>query len=219
MDLLDRLRTGIVRGVTAIVATSTVASTIESYMGLRAWAIEHSIIGLGADIYPLFIDSFPLAAEGVLILAYIDHWRTRARVVPWTILTLGLAVSVALNVGQIRSTDVWTLITHGTFPIAMWLSLLVGTVMFKRVIRNKPQPVEVVAEEPETPVDELDDELEYIPMPASGPDLKAAAAAFEGHIRDGKVPGRNLIRSTLHVGHDKAPIIQAHLRDLVTNRS
>lgn len=217
MDTLTSLRTGIVRGVTAIVVTSTVASTIESYMGLRAWAIEHSIVGFGADIFPLFIDSFALAGEGVLILAYIDHWRTRARVVPWVILTLGLAVSVALNVGQIRSTDDLTLITHGTFPVAMWLSLLVGTVMFKRVIKNKPKPDEDTAGEPADEPEPVQDGLEYVPVPTIGKDLKVAAAAFEDQLKAGKVPGLNRIRTTLNVGHSKAPIIQAHLRELANH--
>ena len=206
VDIMARLRGFIVQAVTTIVVLSTVASTIESYMGLRAWAAEHAIVGLGADIFPLFIDSFPLAAEGVLIVAYIDRWKGRARVLPWVVLTFGLAVSVALNVGQIHSTDEYTLGTHGTFPLATWLSLLVGTAMFKRIMANKPKPV--------TELDETDDEMEYVVVPAIGPDLKAAEAAFDEHIKVGRVPGLNLIRREVHVGPAKATIIKAHLSKL-----
>lgn len=212
VDTLTLLRTWIVRAVTAIVVTSTVTSTVESYMGLRAWAAGHGMVGVGADIFPGFVDAFPLAAEGVLIIAYIDNWRGRARVLPWVVLTAGLAVSVALNVGHIHTSDAWTQATNGTPPVATWLSLLVGTAMFKRITANRPAPVEAGSEEEA-------DEMEYVPVPATGPDLQAAADAFADDIARGTVPGLNRIRTTLRVGHGKAPIIQAHLRELASQQS
>lgn len=220
-DTMAALRTIIIRVVTGIVVLSIVSGTAESFMGLRAWAVEHGIVGAGSFLFPCIVDAFPLAAEGVLILAYIDRWKWKPRVVLWVVLTLGLAVSVALNVGSIHSTDNLTLATHGAFPVATWLSLVVGTVMFKRVMANKPAPV-ALAEEPDEPDvmdqpepdQELDDELEYVSMQASLPDLKAAAEAFSADLEAGKVPGLNRIRTTLKVGHAKAPVIQAHLREL-----
>lgn len=217
MDILARIRAWIIRAVTVINVISTVTSTAESYMGLRAWAAGHGMVGFGAGIFPGFIDAFPLAAEGVLIIAYIDHWRGRARVLMWLVLTGGLAVSVGLNVGHIHTTDMWTLVTNGVPPVATWLSLLVGTAMFKRIMANRPVPdvVPDVVPEPEPVVDDT----EYVSVSASGPDLQAAAAAFADDLSTGRVPGLNRIRTALGVGHTKAPVIQAYLRELATQRA
>jgi hypothetical protein len=224
MDIYPRLRTWLVRVVAGIMALSTAASTIESYMGLRAWAAGHGYVGAGSYIFPGFIDAFPLAAECVLIIAYIDGWKGRARVMPWCVLTGGLVVSVGLQVGQVVSPDVWTKSTHGTPPMAAWLSLLVGMAMFKRVMANRPEAVpeaEIVSDaEPlaewERELLEDPDELEPV---ATGPDFELAAETFADDLKAGRVPGLNRIRSTMHVGHRAAPQIQSHLRELAGARS
>lgn len=226
MDIYLRLRAGLVRAVSVIMALSTVASEVESYMGLRAWAVGHGVIGAGSYIFPGFIDAFPLAAEGVLILAYIDHWPTRARRMPWTVLTGGLVLTVGLQVGQVTSPDFWTKFTHGLAPVAAWLSLLTGMAMFKRVMANRPAEVVVEVPLPEFGTEPLadwerelildgkdapEDELELV---KTGPNLKLAAERFADDLAAGRVPGLNRIRATCHVGHTNAPKIQSHLREL-----
>lgn len=197
-QIVARLRQGIVRGVTAIIVVSTVTSTVMSFMGLRAWAAGHGMIGAGSFIFPGFIDAFPLAAEGVLILAYIDHWTTRSRVLPWVVLVAGMAASVALNVGHMHTTDVLTQITIGLPPVATALSLWVGTSMFKRVLANKPADADELV-----PVDD-------------GLDLVRLAKVFAADIKAGVVPGRNKIRSLMKpCGHGNARKYQDHLRELV----
>lgn len=125
------------RCVGAIVAVSTVASNVESYMGLRAWSLGHGDAGLGADIFPLFIDAFPVAAEVLLFVATHERWE-HTKFPAWVIITLGLALSVSLNVGHLASSDWMTLATQGLPPVASWLSMLVGSVMFERIMANAP---------------------------------------------------------------------------------
>lgn len=207
-SLTSRLRTGIIRGITGIVVTSTATSTVESYMGLRAWAAQHGDVGLGSYIFPGFIDAFPLAAEAALILAYLDHWKTRSRVLLWVILTTGLVVSVGLNVGHIyrESTDPWTWVTNGSAPVATWLSLVVGTQVFKRTMANKPAD------------DDQDEEMELATAHDISDDVRKAQDIFHKDLAAGKVPGLNRIRKHVRVGHDKAPRIQKQLEALTTGR-
>jgi hypothetical protein len=231
MDKLMTLRARAQIVVAGIVVVSTVASIADSYLGLLGWAIGHGYSGLSAYLFPGFIDAFPLAGEITLFVAMVDHWDWKARVYPWIAIVSGLVVSVAANVGHVRTTDVLTQGTQGLPPVAAWMSLVVGLGLLKRIMANRPkaEPVadaepladwelELLEEPADEPHDELDNELEDL-LDKSGPDLEKAAATFADDLKAGRVPGLNRIRATCHVGHTNAPIIQRHLRELAGSRS
>lgn len=231
MDILLRLRTYAVRAAAGIVVVAAGTSTTESYMGLRSWALAHGTIGAGSWIFPGMIDTFPLLGEIMLFVAMIDRWSWKAKVLPWLVITGGLVVSVALNTGHLISADVYTKLTQGLPPVAAWVSLVTGMVMFELIMRNRPVLAEVVSEvieelpkpepapEPDTQDEEQnapDDELHIVRTP--GPDLHRAALVFAKDLQLGRVPGLNRIRATVHCGHKNAPIIQKHLEEMVERR-
>lgn len=210
-----------VRAAAAVVVVINVTSTGASYMGLRAWANGHEMIGAGGYLFPLFIDTFPLLAEVALFVGMVAGWSWRVKAVPAVIITLGVFLSVALQVGVSKSPDWATRATHGMAPVAAWLSLAIGTLIFELIVSNKPEVVpEAVPEDEIVPVPVPS--VVPLPVPVSvtvpaGLDLAAAAEAFREDIDRGRVPGVNRIRRTLHVGHGSAAIVSAHFNALVTS--
>lgn len=210
-----------VRAAAAVVVVINVTSTGASYMGLRAWANGHEMIGAGGYLFPLFIDTFPLLAEVALFVGMVAGWSWRVKAVPAVIITLGVFLSVALQVGVSKSPDWATRATHGMAPVAAWLSLAIGTLIFELIVSNKPEIVpEVVPEVVPIPEDETVPVPPVVPLPVpvtvpGGLDLAAAVEAFQTDIERGHVTGVNKIRETLHIGHGKAAIVNAYLSALV----
>lgn len=219
-----------VRAAAAVVVVINVTSTGASYMGLRAWAVGHETVGTGGYLFPLFIDTFPLLAEVALFIGMVAGWRWRIKLIPVLINAGGTCLSVALQVGVCKSPDWTTRATHGMAPVAAWLSLALGTLVFELVIHNKPKTVEVpVVETVDTDVDvdvdvdteldteldtDVDTELEVVPEPVK--ELVAAAEqVFRRDIERGHRTGLRAIRRELHVGHEKAALVSAHLGELV----
>lgn len=239
MDILDRVDKAAGWFVAGVFTVSTVASTYDSYTGLRTWALEHGDHALKADLFPLFIDTFALGAEAFMFRASLRGWGWGAKIVGWFVAGVGLALSVALNVGQYHSTDWLTQATQGVAPLAAFLSLLVGSIMFEKSIqaeKKKQEAAEQPAEEPvEVPV-AVDDDTESVDSQDAVNDavvppvvvvvddelaalFKLAEEQFAKDISKGHVTGVGRIKRELGGGQRKVRQVQAHLADVIKQQA
>jgi hypothetical protein len=67
--------------------------------------------------WPLQVDAFIAVGELALFVALADSWSVRSRTAAWTVTVLGLAVSVAGNVGHLGSPDVASHLTAAAPPL------------------------------------------------------------------------------------------------------
>jgi lysylphosphatidylglycerol synthetase-like protein (DUF2156 family) len=83
---------------------------------------------------------FIIVGELVLLVAMIDRWGWRERLGAWAVALLGLAVSVAGNIGHIAAHDAQSRGTAAIPPVAAFAALWLGLTVLKRVIaRHAPQ--------------------------------------------------------------------------------
>jgi hypothetical protein len=121
-------------GAIAILASANALA--HSYAGLYDWAVHHRLGGWQAKSWPAEIDVFLAVGELALYIAYLDGWPARQRIWPWVTALIGLAVSVAGNVGHIQAEPGQPVIladrlTAATSPIAAFAGLSVGLLVVK----------------------------------------------------------------------------------------
>jgi hypothetical protein len=121
-------------GVIAILAS--VNALAHSYAGLYEWAVHHRLTGWQATSWPAEIDVFLAVGELALYVAYLDGWSARWRIWPWATALIGLAVSVAGNIGHIQAMPGQPVIladrlTAATSPLAAFAGLSVGLLVLK----------------------------------------------------------------------------------------
>ena len=121
-------------GAIAILASANALA--HSYAGLYDWAVHHRLGGWQAKSWPAEIDVFLAVGELALYVAYLDGWPARQRVWPWVTALIGLAVSVAGNIGHIQAEPGQPVIladrlTAATSPIAAFAGLSVGLLVVK----------------------------------------------------------------------------------------
>jgi hypothetical protein len=121
-------------GVIAILASANALA--HSYAGLYEWAVHHRLSGWQAKSWPAEIDVFLAVGELALYVAYLDGWPPRQRVWPWTTALVGLAVSIAGNVGHIQGRPGQPVfladrLTAATSPVAAFAGLTVGLLVLK----------------------------------------------------------------------------------------
>jgi hypothetical protein len=121
-------------GAIAILASANALA--HSYAGLYDWAVHHRLTGWQAKSWPAEIDVFLAVGELALYIAYLDGWPTRQRIWPWATTLIGLAVSVAGNIGHIQAEPGQPVIladrlTAATSPIAAFAGLSVGLLVVK----------------------------------------------------------------------------------------
>jgi hypothetical protein len=145
---------GVLRGARALaltaiavlVAAASLVSFAESYRALYEWAHEHGLSAHWSAVWPLQIDVFIAVGELALFVAVIDGWQRRARVLPWVVTLLGLAVSVAGNVGHVGWAAPFTYkATAAVPPLAAAAALAVGLGVLKRVVEHRPSGTVSVA--------------------------------------------------------------------------
>jgi hypothetical protein len=119
--------------VAALVLASAGVSFAESYRGLYLWSERHSLHGIWAAVWPLQVDTFICVGEVSLFIALVDGWRFRSRLAAWFVTLIGLAVSVAGNVGHISSHAFTDRATAAIPPLAAAAALAVGLGVLKRV--------------------------------------------------------------------------------------
>jgi hypothetical protein len=135
-SILRRLRGAALTTIAVLVAASSLASFGESYHALYLWAGHHDFTGFWAAIWPLLIDTFIAVGELAVFVAMVDNWPLRHRLSAWLVTALGLAGSVAANIGHVATSDLATRATAAVPPLAAATSLWVGMGVLKRVVSD-----------------------------------------------------------------------------------
>lgn len=130
-NFLSGFRTWAFRLLAAVIIVATIASQTESFDGLYNWFATHGITGFWADFAPLMVDSFTVIGELAIFVALTGHWQWQKRVLPWASVILGLAASVAGNVGDKAGHPVSWQLTAMIPPLAGALGIMIGFSVLK----------------------------------------------------------------------------------------
>src|SRR5271170_725807 len=103
--VLRVLRGTALTAISVIITGADGAAFAESYRGLWVWALHHGLSGFWAAAFPLQVDTFIVVGELALFVAMIDQWKRRHKAGAWTVTLLGLAASVAGNIGHVAARD------------------------------------------------------------------------------------------------------------------
>lgn len=125
-------------GISVLILTAAGSAFAESYRGLWLWAGHHGLAGVWSAAFPLQVDLFVAVGELVLFIAVTDRWEWRDRLGAWSVALLGLAVSVAGNVGHVAAHDLQSRGTAAVPPLAAFAALWLGLGVLKRVVRRRP---------------------------------------------------------------------------------
>jgi hypothetical protein len=139
MNTLRRPRRAALAAITVLVVAASAASFSESYRGLYLWAHHHRLSGPWAVAWPLQIDVFIAVGELALFVALADAWSVRSRFAEWTVTLLGLAASVAGNVGHVAGHDLASRATAAVPPLAAAAALAVGLGSLSGWWRSSPR--------------------------------------------------------------------------------
>ena len=131
-----RTRWAALYAIAAIAILASANALAHSYAGLYEWAVHHRLTGWQATSWPAEIDVFLAVGELALYVAYLDGWPVRWRIWPWATALIGLAVSVAGNIGHIQAMPGQPVIladrlTAATSPLAAFAGLSVGLLVLK----------------------------------------------------------------------------------------
>src|SRR6266700_2392511 len=131
-----RTRRAALYAIGAIAILASVNALAHSYAGLYGWAVHHQLSGWQAKSWPAEIDVFLAIGELALFVAYLDGWPGRQRIWPWATALVGLAVSIAGNIGHIQAQPDRPVIladrlTAATSPIAAFAGLAIGLLVLK----------------------------------------------------------------------------------------
>jgi hypothetical protein len=134
--MTQRTRRAALFAIAAIAIAASINALAHSYAGLYAWAIHHRLSGWQAMSWPAEIDVFLAVGELALYVAYLDGWPSRQRIWPWATTLVGLAVSVAGNVGHIqplpgRPVLLADRLTAAASPLAAFAGLTVGLLVLR----------------------------------------------------------------------------------------
>jgi hypothetical protein len=131
-----RTRRAALYAIGAIAILASANALAHSYAGLYDWAVHHRLGGWQAKSWPAEIDLFLAVGELALYVAYLDGWPARQRIWPWATALIGLAVSIAGNIGHIQAEPGQPVIladrlTAATSPLAAFAGLSVGLLVVK----------------------------------------------------------------------------------------
>ena len=140
-----RTRRAALYAIGAIAILASANALAHSYAGLYGWAVHHRLTGWQAMSWPAEIDVFLAVGELALYVAYLDGWPVRQRIWPWTTALVGLAVSVAGNVGHIEPLPGQPVIladrlTAAASPVAAFAGLTVGLLVLKMTCHQPANP-------------------------------------------------------------------------------
>jgi hypothetical protein len=134
---LRAFRAAALWGIAALIAVADGAAFSESYRGLLDWAEKHGLSGFWAAAFPLQVDLFIVVGELVLFIAMADRWGWKDRLSAWAVAALGLAVSVAGNIGHVAAHDLQSRGTAAVPPVAAFGALWLGLGVLKRILRRR----------------------------------------------------------------------------------
>ena len=143
---LRAFRAAALWGLAILIATADGAAFTESYRGLYLWALHHNFGGFWAAAFPPQVDVFIIAGEVVLFIAMTDQWTWRERLDAWAVALLGLAVSVAGNIGHVDAHDLQSRGTAAVPPLAAFGALWLGLRVLKRILRHRQGTAEAAAQ-------------------------------------------------------------------------
>ncbi len=174
--------------VTVVITAASGASFAESYRGLWLWARHHGLTGFWAAAFPLQVDSFIGVGELVLFVATVDRWKLRHRAGAWVVAILGLAVSVAGNIGHVAAHDAQSRGTAAVPPVAAFAALWLGLTVLKRVLKrvlertleDRVEPVSPAPPEPPVP-----SVPEVVAPEVAGTVYEAAKVAYIASVKGG----------------------------------
>ncbi len=133
--VLGAFRSAALWAIAVLTATADGAAFTESYRGLFEWAEHHNFTGFWAAAFPAQVDTFIMIGELALFVAMVGRWERRDRLAAWAVALLGLAVSVAGNVGHIAARDLQSRGTAAVAPLAAFAALWLGLSVLKRVLK------------------------------------------------------------------------------------
>jgi len=132
--VLRVVRVAALWAIATVITAASGASFTESYRGLWLWARHHGLAGFWAAAFPVQVDAFIVVGELVLLVAMIDRWTWRERAGAWSVALVGLAVSIAGNIGHVAAHDVQSRGTAAIPPVAAFAALWLGLTVLKRVL-------------------------------------------------------------------------------------
>ena len=139
--------------IAVVAILASINALAHSYIGLYGWAITHGLTGWQAATWPAEIDVFLIVGELALYIAYLDLWPTRHKIWPWATAAVGLAISVAGNVGHVRPTAAGAIdadrMTAATSPLAAFAGLAIALLVLK-LTRPSTRPISMSAGESAT---------------------------------------------------------------------
>ena len=141
-----RTRQAALHAIAAIAILASLNALAHSYAGLYQWAAHHHLTGWQALTWPAEIDVFLIIGELALYVAYLVGWPARHKLWPWTTALIGLAVSVAGNIGHISASTAHPVplvdrLTAATSPLAAFAGLAVALLVLKQTTRpSTPWP-------------------------------------------------------------------------------
>lgn len=178
--VLRIFRAAALAAIAAVITAASSASFAESYRGLWLWARHHGLSGFWAAVFPLQVDAFIVTGELTLFVAMTDQWRKRDRAGAWAVALLGLAVSVAGNVGHVAAHDLQSRGTAAVPPLAAFVALWVGLGVLKRVISHRPAQQETAREVPAVALPEIPTDAEVAAL------LALRATMYAGNALSGR---------------------------------
>jgi hypothetical protein len=171
--------------ISFIITAADSAAFAESYRGLWVWARHHGLSGFWAAAFPLQVDTFIVVGEQVLFVAMIDQWKRRHKAGAWAVTLLGLAASVAGNIGHVAAHDLQSRGTAAVPPVAAFAAMWVGLSVLKRVIARATDDDEIVHEE----------SVSGVPLTVV-PDVVSSSA-----LTDAETAAAEALRATLAAGN------------------
>ncbi len=187
--VLRVLRGAALTAISVIITAADSAAFAESYRGLWVWARHHGLSGFWAAAFPLQVDTFIVVGELALFVAMVDQWERRHKAGAWAVTMLGLAASVAGNIGHVAAHDLQSRGTAAVPPVAAFAAMWVGLSVLKRVIARAawtaPEDDEIAHHGDEIAHEEgsVEVPLKLVPDVVSSPVLSDAETAAAEALR------------------------------------
>lgn len=130
-----RSRRAALYAIATVAILASINALAHSYVGLYGWAKTHGMTGWQATTWPAEVDVFLVIGELALYIAYLDLWPTRHKTWPWITAAVGLAISIAGNVGHIHAVPggaaITARLTAATSPLAAFAGLAIALLVLK----------------------------------------------------------------------------------------
>jgi hypothetical protein len=169
--------------------------------------------------------TFIIVGELALFVAMVDQWERRHKAGAWAVTLLGLAASVAGNIGHVAAHDLQSRGTAAVPPVAAFAAMWVGLSVLKRVIARaawtEVEDDEIASEDHEEPVAKVP--LKLVPDVGSSPvpsDAEtAAAAAFRATLTAGNPLSMNQLQTRFRLTRKEAAEVRSFVLPGVNGHS